>query len=186
MKQPEALRLADALDAEFVQGRISNHNGRKAAVELRRLALKQWVSLTDEEIDALSQAPSLTDELMDCVDRLGSEADTVDPRVWQHLLVYAPKPEEEPVAWITNGGKGELWWHRSSKFDEEGNLIGPNPDDIPLYTAPLKKEWVGLTDKEIQDLGYLSEKFDASNSEWFDRWGFARAIEAKLKDKNHG
>ena len=29
--------LADALDDEFVQGRISNHNGRKAAVELRRL-----------------------------------------------------------------------------------------------------------------------------------------------------
>jgi hypothetical protein len=34
---PEALRLADALDDEFVQGRISNHNGRKAAAELRRL-----------------------------------------------------------------------------------------------------------------------------------------------------
>jgi hypothetical protein len=34
---PEALRLADALDDEFTQGRISNHNGRKAAVELRRL-----------------------------------------------------------------------------------------------------------------------------------------------------
>jgi hypothetical protein len=47
---PEALRLADALDDEFTQGRISNHNGRKAAVELRRLALKQWVGLTDEEI----------------------------------------------------------------------------------------------------------------------------------------
>ena len=37
MKQPEALRLADALDDEFAQGRISNHSGRKAAVELRRL-----------------------------------------------------------------------------------------------------------------------------------------------------
>jgi hypothetical protein len=83
--EPEALRLADALDDEFTQGRISNHNGRKAAVELRRLALKQWV---------------------------------------------------------------------------------------------------GLTEEEIQNLGYLSEKFDASNSEWFDRWGFARAIEAKLKEKN--
>ena len=47
---PEALRLADALDDEFTQGRISNHNGRKAAAELRRLALKQWVGLTDEEI----------------------------------------------------------------------------------------------------------------------------------------
>ena len=55
---------------------------------------REWVGLTDEEIDALSQARSLTDELMDCVDRLGSEADTVDPRVWQHLLVYAPKGEK--------------------------------------------------------------------------------------------
>ena len=54
MKQPEALRLADALDAEFVQGRISNSTGRESAVELRRLALKQWVSLTDGEIDILS------------------------------------------------------------------------------------------------------------------------------------
>ncbi len=49
--EPEALRLADALDAEFVQGRISNSTGRESAVELRRLALKQWVGLTDEEID---------------------------------------------------------------------------------------------------------------------------------------
>lgn len=48
--RPEALRLADALDAEFVQGRISNSTGRESAVELRRLALKQWVGLTDEEI----------------------------------------------------------------------------------------------------------------------------------------
>ena len=54
MKQPKALRLADALDAEFVQGRISNSTGRESAVELRRLALKQWVSLTDGEIDILS------------------------------------------------------------------------------------------------------------------------------------
>jgi len=35
--QPEALRWPDALDAEFVQGRISNGTGRESAVELRRL-----------------------------------------------------------------------------------------------------------------------------------------------------
>ena len=46
------------------------------------------------------------------------------------------QPEPEPVAWITDGGKGELWWHQSVKFDDDGNLIGENPDDIPLYTAP--------------------------------------------------
>ena len=135
---------------------------------------REWVGLTDEEIDALSQAPSLTDELMDCVDRLGSEADTVDPRVWQHLLVYAPKPEEEPVAWITNGGKGELWWHRSSKFDEEGNLIGPNQDDIPLYTAPPKKQWVGLTLNEAED---FYEKYT-------DRAELINAIDRFLEEKN--
>ena len=49
----EALRLADALDAEFVQGRISNSTGRESAVELRRLALKQWVGLTDEEVSEI-------------------------------------------------------------------------------------------------------------------------------------
>jgi hypothetical protein len=54
----------------------------------------------------------------------------------------------------------------------------------PLYTAPLKKEWVGLTRMEIDDLSYLSQKIDESNSEWFDRLGFARAIEAKLREKN--
>jgi hypothetical protein len=37
-QQNEALRLADELDGEFVQGRISNHTGRKAATELRRLS----------------------------------------------------------------------------------------------------------------------------------------------------
>ena len=51
--QPKALRLADALDAEFVQGRISNSTGRESAVELRRLALKQWVGLTAYEIQEI-------------------------------------------------------------------------------------------------------------------------------------
>ncbi len=48
------------------------------------------------------------------------------------------------------------------------------------------KQWVGLTDEEIQDLSYLSQKIDEGNAAWFDRWGFARAIEQALKEKNHG
>jgi len=47
-------------------------------------------------------------------------------------------------------------------------------------------QWQGLTDGEIQDLSYLSQKIDESNAAWFDRWGFARAIEQALKEKNHG
>jgi hypothetical protein len=47
-----------------------------------------------------------------------------------------------------------------------------------------KREWVGLTDEEIQDLSYLSQKIDEGNSPWFDRSGFAKAIEQALKEKN--
>jgi hypothetical protein len=88
-------------------------------------------------------------------------------------LRQALETVQEPVAWITDGGNGELWWYQSSKFDEEGNLIGPNPDDIPLYTAPPKREWVGLTDDEMEAL-FLNE----------DGVRFARYIEAKLRAKN--
>ncbi len=43
-----------------------------------------------EPLYAMPRARPLSDELMDCVDRLGSEFGSVDPRVWDHLLVYAP------------------------------------------------------------------------------------------------
>ena len=46
------------------------------------------------------------------------------------------------------------------------------------------KQWVGLTDDDIQDLSYLSQKIDEGNAPWFDRWGFARAIETRLQEKN--
>ena len=44
-----------------------------------------------------------------------------------------------------------------------------------------KREWVGLTDEEINSVRY--------NRDWTAPWTdttFARAIEAKLKEKNHG
>ena len=50
-----------------------------------------------------------------------------------------------------------------------------------LYNAPPKREWVGLTDEEIKSVCY--------NRDWTAPWTdetFARAIEAKLREKNHG
>jgi hypothetical protein len=48
----------------------------------------------------------------------------------------------------------------------------------PLYTAP-PKQWVGLTEIEICDIE--ADELTSANSETFS---FARAIEAKLKEKN--
>jgi hypothetical protein len=50
----------------------------------------------------------------------------------------------------------------------------------PLYTAPTKREWVGLTDEEIWGSGSRLSLSERGIRE------FARAIEAKLKEKNHG
>ena len=83
---------------------------------------------------------------------------------------------DEPIAWMHTTGTGHVYFRKKP----QDKVFNPQP----VFTSPPKREWVGLTDEEIQDLGYLSEKFDASNSEWFDRWGFAQAIEAKLKEKN--
>jgi hypothetical protein len=51
----------------------------------------------------------------------------------------------------------------------------------PLYTTPPSREWVGLSDEEIDIID------EATWDEDHKVWGihdFARAIEAKLRDKN--
>jgi hypothetical protein len=47
--------------------------------------------------------------------------------------------------------------------------------NIPLYTAPPRKPWVGLTDEEI-NLIYADPQTHVGQ--------YARAIEAKLKELN--
>jgi len=49
-------------------------------------------------------------------------------------------------------------------------------DRVPLYLAPPKKEWVGLTDEELGKtvLANLNETL----------WTLTKDIEAKLKEKN--
>jgi len=47
----------------------------------------------------------------------------------------------------------------------------------PLYTHPPKREWVGLTDEEMQAI-----YFQFSDRE---KYGYGRMIEAKLKEKNN-
>jgi hypothetical protein len=50
--------------------------------------------------------------------------------------------------------------------------------DEPIYISPPRKEWVGLTDEELFEL-WVKTPAETDN-----RFAFARAIEAKLKEKN--
>jgi len=52
-------------------------------------------------------------------------------------------------------------------------------DDVIAALAQPQRTWVGLTDEEISQLWLCT-------SPYFDDLDFARAIEAKLKERNHG
>ena len=75
--------------------------------------------------------------------------------------------QPEPMCWVTPDGVG--WRMR----------IEPPVNDVPLgwtplYDAPPKREWQGLTDEER----YLNDCRSEEDIE------YARAIEAKLREKN--
>jgi len=105
----------------------------------------------------------MTDQGKIIYDILCSEEQPPEGQHWEgfvtnKIVVALAQPEPEPVA----------WWH------DRGDVVDLNVSGhgTPLYTAPPKKEWVGLTDKEIEDCLEMSIQ------------GTCRAIEAKLKEKN--
>ena len=94
----------------------------------------------------------------------------------QALRQALAQPEQEPVAWLYQTAYGDKFIHKK----EQAAFHEPNGTFTPLYTAPPKREWVGLTDEEIKEIigpwgdtpikGYTRQLFDK--------------IEAKLKEKN--
>ena len=79
------------------------------------------------------------------------------------------QPQQEPVAWHYPGGKPDQCTTDKAYAEKD-------PAWTPMY---YKQEWVGLTDEEAykiyRDCGDLNVRIN-----------IARAIEAKLKDKNNG
>ena len=104
------------------------------------------------------------DQLMEEVRNRGYEI--------RNAKIVAPQPEQEPFGYFRYDLRLDAW------VQNRAGLTG-----TPFYTSPpASKPWVGLTDAEI---GIVSA----------DIWGsvliapqsyqaFARAIEAKLKEKN--
>jgi hypothetical protein len=86
------------------------------------------------------------------------------------------QPEQEPVAWL---------------LPEYGDVLSASEADgtgiynVPLYTAPPRKEWVGLTDEEIKEVLDLNvAPWSLSGVALQHVMDDARALEAKLKEKN--
>ena len=85
------------------------------------------------------------------------------------ILRQALETEQEPVAWLKTWSDGSV-----SVLKTKSHAFADHELE-PLYTEPPKREWVSLTDEDMEAL-FLNE----------DGVRFARYIEAKLKEKNHG
>jgi hypothetical protein len=118
--------------------------------------------------------------------------DALEKHVYEYETIQALHTrlasESEPVAWITTWNEPqfagvELHWEKKYK--------GPSCKYTPLYKAPPKKEWVGLTDEEVDNCAmdaYTTEMANAMVTGVVNvrgvNIGIAKAIEAKLKEKN--
>ena len=88
--------------------------------------------------------------------------------------------QPEPVAWATpkdleQDGYGHVFLVSSSP---SGQI-----DMIPLYTAPQKKEWVGLTDEEVREFEIWLDDEEEKHG-WNPPADIVKYLEAKLKEKN--
>ena len=76
---------------------------------------------------------------------------------------------DEPVAWMHTTGTGHVYFRKKP----QDKVFNPQP----VYTSP-KREWVGLTDDEINILSCEMVKGDKSVN-WL-----CKVLEAKLKERN--
>jgi hypothetical protein len=91
---------------------------------------------------------------------------------------------DEPVAWGVFEGNLHDMFFTQEEAQEMASLKGSHAEVRPLYTHPPHRTWVGLTDKVITKVvDSMPRGINGWMSDW-DLYEYARAIEAKLKEKN--
>jgi hypothetical protein len=78
----------------------------------------------------------------------------------------------EPVAWMSDSDVG---------FEK---LEFGNYPCVPLYAAPPRREWVGLTDAEISQLYTEHAKYQEEGMKLSGWNTFAADVQAKLRERN--
>jgi uncharacterized UPF0160 family protein len=172
--QHKALQLADLLETV---GRLWED---EAAEELRRLhqsekeawryadeleqerkrlikAAEMVLETQDENYGQIAKNIALSElrqTLKQPVDAVNMSQESVDEMA---------KHKHEPVGYVTDSG-ASAYFLKGVDLD----------DDTPLYTAPPKREWAGLTDEEVFLISEYPECCQVS----------IRNAEAKLKEKN--
>ena len=104
--------------------------------------------------------------------------------VWtdHHPDCKLAQPQQEPVAWMHVQGNYKEPSFRELADDE----VERGWEQYPLYNTPPQRTWVGLTDEDIQQSYETTGHYQTLRpQDRFAVFALARAIEAKLKQKNH-
>jgi hypothetical protein len=138
---------------------------RKAA-EMALACLDKAIAYSKNEIKQQDDARLALRQAL--AEPANSTTDFVEPKT-------PVQSEQEPVAWLqTIFGPGGHVYYRLVHDSEMKDTDKSNY--MPLYASPPKRDWVGLTDGER----FLN---DCRSTEEIE---YAKAIEAKLKEKNGG
>ena len=94
------------------------------------------------------------DDLRVCFDYSGKPEDK--------YIRFVRAGQQEPVAWMHTTGTGHVYFRKKP----QDKVFNPQP----VFTAPPKREWVGLTGDEVYECWKTGD--------------VVAAVEAKLKEKN--
>jgi hypothetical protein len=109
--------------------------------------------------------------------------DRLNPHISHNPKVVGPA--QEPVAWMVYTQDGQSVYVTDNQTD-----IQESQRALPLYTSPPKREWVGLTDAEVDEI------YEQVETLVHDSWAgngtvglmfpitLYKMLEAKLKEKN--
>jgi len=177
----EALAQEKALQALHDENeRLGLYKDAYAQQEQKPVA---WL-LTDKNINSLQvdSIQRLIDRLKhahhtDLCVRINGQDEWFQADWLKHMVrVTPPQPEQEPVTWGVDWGKaGDISCVSIIKRLPNGGIEVVAVEYAPYsYTNPPQRTWVGLTVNEIALI----------NADYPLPQGFARAIEAKLKELN--
>jgi len=162
--------------------RFANLVAQRAQAEER----EAWSEEIIDDLHALYDSEMIKEnDSGDALIRLDEAVCVVEEVAQRNTNLPKQEAKDKPVAWREFDGEGGYdYYTYEHNEDLRDKYIERNGEKYaswvePLYTEPPQRTWVGLDDDDINSVRYKRDW----TAPWTDTT-FARAIEAKLKEKN--
>ena len=166
MKKDEALKLA--LEALEYIHEGANNQGPHTGISWRCVSKKAEPAITAIR-EALAEQPAQQQEPVALPEKIYEFVPTPEPVKWHH-----PECEGQCIACLIEQVVQEAYGSQGLGYLQRH-----------LTPPPASKPWVGLTDEEIAAIDGVEMKYIGTGEYVIEgEYEFARAIEAKLREKN--